>query len=91
MRRFCASKTSLSHTHMLPHPNIHTPSSFPADNSKAAHLLQFFFLCASVISYVAFVLSLFVPHLSFLCWAVLHECCISWVSSHFFSRLIAQK
>ena len=49
------------------------PSSFPADSFKAVPLLQFFFffffffffLCVSVVSYVAFVLSLFVPHLSF--------------------------
>ena len=32
---------------------------------QGGSLLQFFFLCALVISYVAFVLSLFVPHLSF--------------------------
>ena len=30
-------------------------------------LLQFFFVCASVVSYEAFVLSLFNPHLSFWC------------------------
>ena len=46
-------------------------------------LWQFFF--ASVISYVTFVLSLFVPDLSFF-WClwkvVLHDCGISWVCSH---------
>ena len=31
-------------------------------------LLQFFFLCVSVVSYVAFVLSLFAPLLSFFWW-----------------------
>ena len=36
--------------------------------SIAIPLLQFLFVCASVVSYVAFVLSLFVPYLSlFLC------------------------
>ena len=37
-------------------------SSFLNDLSKAISLLQFF-VCASVVSDVAFVLSLFVPHL----------------------------
>ena len=45
--------------------------------SMAVPLLQFFFVCASVISYVAFVLSLFVPQL-FFCWflgrALLRDC-----------------
>ena len=36
--------------------------SFPT--AKVVPLLQFF-VCASVVSYVAFVLSLFVPNLSF--------------------------
>ena len=38
-------------------------------------------LCASVVSYVAFVLTLFVPHCSFFCFkkAVLRECGIFWV------------
>ena len=44
-------------------------------------------LCAFVVSYVAFVLSLFVPHLSFF-WclgrAMVCDCGISWVSSHIF-------
>ena len=40
---------------------------FPVDSFKAV-LLQFFFVCASVFSYVAFSLS-FVPHLSFL-WCI---------------------
>ena len=43
-------------------------------------LLQYFFVCASIVSYVVFVLS-FVPHLSFL-WclgrAVLHDSGISY-------------
>ena len=60
--RFLANKTGLSHPYPLTH------SSFPTDHSKAVLLLQFYFVCASVISYRAFVLSLFVPHphLSFL-------------------------
>ena len=48
------------------------------DHSKAVPLLQFFFVCASVI------LSLFIYHLS-LFWrlgkSVLHDCCITWISS----------
>ena len=32
-------------------------SSFPTDRSKAVLLLQFFFVCASVISYMALALS----------------------------------
>ena len=40
-------------------------SNFTTDRSKAVLLLQFFFVCASVVSYVAFVMTLFVPHLSF--------------------------
>ena len=39
---------------------------FPTKSSKANPLLQFS-VCASVVSYVAFVLSLFVPHLLFYC------------------------
>ena len=37
-----------------------------------------------MVSYVAFVLSLFVPYLSFFCYlrkAVLNDCGISWVST----------
>ena len=41
-----------------PHPS--TPSSFPSDPSRAFPLLQDFFVCASVVSYVVFLLSLFV-------------------------------
>ena len=40
-----------------------TVSSISSDRSKAVPLLQFFFLCASVAAYVAFVLILIVPHL----------------------------
>ena len=40
-------------------------SFFSTDLSKELSLLQFCFVCASMVSYVAFVLSLFVPHLSF--------------------------
>ena len=41
------------------------PSRIPIDRFKAVLLMQFLFVCASVVSYVTFVLSLFVPHLSF--------------------------
>ena len=47
------------------HTHIHKHPSFPTDRSKAIPLLQFFFVCVSVMLYVAFVVSLFVPHLSF--------------------------
>ena len=59
------------------------PSSFPTDCSKSVPLFKFF-VCASVVSSVVFVLSLFVPHLYFfrcLVTAVLRDCGISWVSS----------
>ena len=59
-------------------------SSFSTDCSKAVPLLQFFFVGASVASYMAFVLPLSVPHLSFfwcLVKGVLRHCGISWVSS----------
>ena len=59
------------------------PRSFPSDHSKVNSLLQFFSVCAPVVSYVEFVL-LFVPHLS-LFWylekAVHLNCGLSWVSS----------
>ena len=58
-------------------------AGFPTDRSKAITLMQLF-VCVSVVSYVAFTLSLFVPKLSFF-WclgkAVLTDCGISWVSS----------
>ena len=47
------------------------------DSSKAVLLLQFFFVCVTVVSYVACVLSLFVPNFSFLLClgkAVLRDC-----------------
>ena len=63
------------------------PDSFPTDRSKAVPLLQFVFVHASVVSYVAFVLSFFVHHLSFF-WclgkAVLGVCGISWLPSLIF-------
>ena len=40
-------------------------NSFSTDRSKAVPLLQFFFVCASVVSQVTFVLPLFVLYLSF--------------------------
>ena len=51
----------------------------------AISLLRFLIVCVSLASYVAFVLSLFVPHLAFF-WcigkAVLCDYGGSWVSSH---------
>ena len=38
-------------------------SSFSTERSKAFPLLQFVFFCVSVVSFVAFALPLFVPHL----------------------------
>ena len=38
------------------------------DCSKLVHLFQFLFVCASLASYVAFVLSLFVSHLLSMLW-----------------------
>ena len=63
-------------------------SSFPTDRSNSvAVLLQFVFVCASVMSHEAFVLLVFVPHLAFF-WSigrgVLCNCGISWVSSLIF-------
>ena len=46
-------------------PPLKLSSSFPTDHFKAVLLLQSFIVCASVVSYLAFVLSLFIPHLSF--------------------------
>ena len=60
-----------------------TERTFPTDPSKAVLLLQCFFVCASEVSYVASVLSLLFPHISFF-WCLgkvaLHDCGISWVS-----------
>ena len=39
---------------------------FPTDRSKVAPVLQFFIVRTSVVSYVAFVFSLCVPHYFFL-------------------------
>ena len=67
--RFRANKTGLT-----PTPG---PSSFPTVRSKAFPLLQFFFRCASVVFNVAFVLFIFVTHLSFIRFpgrAVLRNC-----------------
>ena len=53
---------------------------FSTGFSKAVPLLQFFFVRVAVVSYVMFVLSLFVPHLSvFWCVekAVFRDCDIS--------------
>ena len=77
--RFCKCKTDLT---PIPHNPTLTPiNSFPTGHSKTVPLLQFFFVCASVVSYVAFVLSLFVPHLSFF-WnlgkAGLPDCSVFW-------------
>ena len=42
-------------------------NSFPNDRSKALPMLPIFFEWPSVVSYVASVLPLFVPHLFFCC------------------------
>ena len=57
---------------------------FSTVRSKAVFLLQLFFVCGSVVLYVAFVLSLFVLHLFFVWYhgkAVLRDCGISCISS----------
>ena len=73
--RYYASKTDLS-----PYP----PSSVQTSRSKAVPQLQLLFVCVSVVSYVRFVVSSFVPHLSFLRFlgkARHHDFGISRVSS----------
>ena len=57
-------------------------------HSKVVPLLHFFCICASVVSHLAFVMSLFVPFLLIWCLgkAVLCDCDISWVSSHILFR-----
>ena len=55
-----ASKIGLSPN---PAPRPSQPHNFPTDRFTAVPLLQFFFVCASVVLYVAFVLSLFVTRL----------------------------
>ena len=59
-------------------------SRVPTYRSKAVPLLSFFLVCMSVVSYLEFVLSLFVPHLSFF-WClgktVFRDCGIILVSS----------
>ena len=61
------------HILIKPRPSV----VFTTDRSKAVPLLQFIFVCASMVSYEAFVLSLFAPHLSFF-WClrkdVLRDC-----------------
>ena len=37
------------------------PKTFTTGKSNAVHLFKFYFVCASVVSYVTFVLSLFSP------------------------------
>ena len=83
--RFRANTAGLS-TYLASAPHsthTHTHSSKSTDRIKAVFLLQFLFVCAYVVSYEAFVLSLFVPHISFFWYlvsAVLCECGIFWVS-----------
>ena len=58
---------------------------------KAVHLLQFFFVSASVISYVAFVLSLFVGHLSFFRYSgkiVLRDCAFLGMFTCIFGKVL---
>ena len=54
--RFRASTTDLD-----------APVVFLLIASRRSFSCSYFFVCASVVSYVAFVLSLFVSHLSFVC------------------------
>ena len=58
---------------------------FSTERSNVVPLLQLFFVYTTVISCMAFALSLFVPHLSFF-WClgkgVLHDCGISWLYLH---------
>ena len=58
--------------------------------SVPRQFLCFILLCVSMVLYMAFVLSLFVRHLSF-SWclgkAVLRDCDISFLSSHIFDML----
>ena len=58
-------------------------SCFSTDLSKAIPLLQFSFVCASLVSFAAFVLSLFVSHYLSCFWCLgssfLCDCSISWV------------
>ena len=60
------------------------PSSFSSDRSVAVLVLQLVFVCALVVLYVPFALSLFVPHLFLFCClgkASLRDFGISWVYS----------
>ena len=50
-----------------PHPIPSIPSSCSTDDSNAVLLLQLFIVRALVVSYVAFGLSLFIPHHAFFC------------------------
>ena len=67
-------------------------SSFPTDRRFLRYsFFFFFFFCTLVVLYVAFTLTLFIPHLSFFCWlkkAVLRDCCISWGSFLIFLSLV---
>ena len=83
---FREGEPALSPSPHPPPPRLPT-SSFPTYRSKAVPLLQFIFVCASVVSYVAFVLSLLVPYLPFFCCfgrPVLRDCRISLVFSLIF-------
>ena len=65
------------------------------DRSKTVPLLQFFFVRATVASYVTFVLSFFLFHISTSFWclgkAVLRDCGISKVSLHIFLLFLCTK
>ena len=48
-------------------------------------LLQFFFVCASVVMYVEFIVSIFVPFSSFSAWkGCACDCSLSWVHHLYF-------
>ena len=68
----CTRKTRLSSA----------PSCFPNDRFQGGSYVAVLFVCASVVSYVVFVLQLFVPDLSFFWYlgkVVLRASSIFWV------------
>ena len=61
----CFKVCNKSVTLYFPDHSFKALNTFSIHRSKAVPLLQFFFVRASVTSFVALVLSLFVPHLSY--------------------------
>ena len=65
-----------------PYADLACARNFSTDRSNVVLLLIFFFLRASVVSYMVFVYSLFVSHLCFFLYlreAGIRDCCISLV------------